>query len=74
MNYKKLKQNLVSFMDNPSEFAKIQEMLNSGWAVVNLVAQNSHYVAILEDRSELNKLSPEDTVLYVPPRKKIAIG
>ena len=73
MNHKQLKQNLVSFKEHPSEFARIQEMLNKGWAVVNFVAQNYQYVVILEDRSEVNKLPEKDVVLYVPPRKKITI-
>ncbi len=74
MNHKQLKQNLVSFRDHPLEFARIQEMLNNGWAVINFVAHNYQYVAILEDRSEVNKLPEKDIIFYVPPRKKITIG
>lgn len=67
----KPKQKIISFSDSPRELKEVQEELNSGWSVVNLISQNSGYLAILE------QVAPptEDGSIrfFVPARMKIQI-
>lgn len=71
MKTNKPKQIIVQFSENSKEMHDVQEKLNSGWGMTNLVANNIHYVAILEEQNFPENL--EDVKVFIPARTKIQL-
>ncbi len=69
MTTNKRDQKLVSFTYKDEELKMIQEDINSGWSVVSLVEYGGRFVGIMEKSDS----TMNDTLVYIPPRKKIRL-
>jgi len=65
--FKRPEQKIICFLDQPSEYAKIQHELEKGWFISSLISNGRSFVGIIE---KIREDSEEETI-YIPPRRKI---
>lgn len=65
-------QQLVSFTNSPKDLDQIDAQISNGWNMVSLTQNANCYVGIMEKQSHTCQ-HKEDTVVFIPPRKKIKI-
>lgn len=70
----KPQQKFISFSTDPSDIKKIEQSMNDGWSIVQLVdCADNQYMGIMEKLPSANSSDPEEQTIYLPRKKKFAI-
>jgi hypothetical protein len=72
MVQERAQQEILSFLDNPKDIQNIQNKLDSGWGIINLIVHNSNYLAILEKQNFPE--DDKDIKVFIPARTKIRLS
>jgi hypothetical protein len=73
MAYQRPPQKFISFTENKVDLDNIARDMKEGWSIISLMRNGSYYVGIMEYLQQ-NQNSDEDTVVFIPPRKKFKIS